>query len=370
MRRRSRPSRKTNPRPRSGGGAGTAFEAEVLPGLEPYARAEIEAAGGQVDRVGEGEIGFTSERWDALSRLRRTVAVYRRLRFDVPRPKSLLGDRDFRRIVAALTEVRNRSDEPFRGFRFGAAGSDSPVFQRLASALQDATGLGHDPDGGELLIRVRPAESGGRGWEVLPRLTPRPLSARSWRVCNRPGGLNATAAVAAHDVALDGLRGAPGNVRYLNAMCGSGTLAIEWCLRDVRARAVAVDLAADAVGCTLENAQAARVRDRLEAFPADVTALPADVGTFDVATADVPWGDAVGSHDANERLYPAFLSEMDRVLAPNGVLVVVTHDVALFEAVLERSPAWRFDRMLRVSHSGHWPRIYRLTRLGGARSAS
>lgn len=359
----SRPRRKETSPPSERGGEGDApFEAEVLPGLEPHARAEIEAAGGVVDRLGEGEIGFHASRWAPLYRLRRVVAVYRRLAFDVPRPRSLLGDEDFRRLTAGVEEVRARSREPFEGFRFGAAGSDSPVFRRLAEAVEAATGLAHRPEDGELLIRVRPAEQPARGWEVLPRLTPRPLSTRSWRVCNRPGGLNATLAVAMHDVALRSMDAPPPGLRYLNAMCGSGTLAIEWGLRDATATATAVDLDAAAVRCAAENVSAADLDARVFVGTGDATALgPAD-GTYDVVTADVPWGDAVGSHDDNERLYPAFLEAAARVVASDGVLVVLTHDVRLFEAVLERAKGWRADDVVRVAHGGHWPRIFRLVR--------
>jgi hypothetical protein len=152
----------------------------VLPGLESFARVEIAAAGGTIERVESGAIAFTTAHWSPLYHLRRTVAVYRRVAFDVPRPKSFLGDEHFRRLVAEIAEVRSRSEDPFEGFRIGAAGSDSPVFQRLIGALEEATGLRHDADAGELLVRFKPSAAGG--WEVLPRLTPRPLSARSWRV--------------------------------------------------------------------------------------------------------------------------------------------------------------------------------------------
>lgn len=342
----------------------------MLPGLEPFARAEIEAAGGRVSRVGSGEIAFAADAPSRLHDLRRTVAVYRRLAFDVPRPKALLGDRDFRTLIAGIEEVRAGSSEPFAGFRFGAAGSDSKVFQRLAAAIERATGLAFDEEEGELLLRVRPAEGDAEGWEVLPRLTPRPLSAREWRVCNLAGGLNATLAVAMHDVALDGRDAARTPLRYLNAMCGSGTLLIEWRRGGGRGRAVGCDNAPEAVACTHENAAAAGVARDAEVLHADATQVPAADGSFDLITADVPWGDAVGSHDSNEALYPAFLDEAARLLVPDGVLVALTHEVQLFERLLGAHPAWRLDRVVKAFHGGHWPRMYRLVRAEDASTTS
>lgn len=343
----------------------TRFEAEVLPGLEPFARKEIEASGGQIERVESGAVVFSASRWEPWYALRRTVAVYRVVAFEVPRPKSLLGDEHFRRLAAEIEEVRRRAQESFSGFRFSAAGADSPVFQRLAAALEKATGLGHDDESGELLLRIRPATS-GTGWEVLPRLTPRPLSARAWRVCNMAGGLNATLAAAMHDVAVEGADLRRVRVSYLNAMCGSGTLLVEWRAAGATGRAVACDSDPDALSCCRQNVAAAGLQDSLEnsieARLADATALDDPDNAYDVITADVPWGDAVGSHASNAALYPAFLAEAARLLSPDGALVVLTHEIELFEDLLRKSDAWRTDRVVKVFHGGHWPRIYRLVR--------
>lgn len=347
---------------RDGGSA--EFVAEVLPGVEPFAQAELAAAGATVQHVGSGEIAFASASWEPLYRLRRCVAVYRLSTFDVPRPKALLGDRDFRRLIASLDEVRAHSSEPFASFRFGAAGSDSSVFRRLADAIADATDLLYDAEAGELLVRVRPASDGGSGWHVLQRLTPRPLSARAWRVCNMAGGLNATLAAALHDLALAGVDPGRADLRYLNAMCGSGTLLVEWRLAGARGAAVGCDVAPEAVVCTHENAGAAGIAGVVEVRHEDATHLDAADESFDLVTSDLPWGDAVGSHGGNRTLYPAFLDEASRLLAPDGILTVLTHEIQLFEELLRDRPAWRVDRVVRVFHGGHWPRMYRLVRNG------
>ncbi len=356
------------PRSRSGGRrrpqaappserAAALFEAEVLPGLAPFVRDELAALPrpSVIEVVASNAVRFRSESWAELYGLRRAVAVYRVLDFAVPRPKALLGDEHFRRLTAAITEVRQRAPSPFAHFRFGAAGRDSSVFRRLAAALEEATGLGHDPDQGALLLRVRPASS-GPAWQVLVRITPRPLSARPWRVCNLVGGLNATAAVAMND-----LLGRPRHGRYLNAMCGSGTLLIERSPEASGSGLVGCDLDPTALACCRQNLEAAGI-EGVELLTADAVSLPLPGGGFDTVAADLPWGDAVGSHRDNARLYPAFLSEMARVTAADARLVVLTHELELFASILAAQTVWRQRQRVQIYHGGHHPVMALLTK--------
>lgn len=287
--------------------------------------------------------------------LRLAAAVYRRLAFAVPRPKALLGDQNLRRLATLLRTVA-APPARFRGFRFAAAGSDSDVFLRLGAALETATGLRFDADGGELLVRVRPVPD-GEGWEVLARLTPRPLSARSWRVCNRAGGLNATLAAAMVRVA-----GVGAGDRYLNLMCGSGTLLVERFLAGPVASITGLDVDPEALACAAANVEAAGAAGACSLVLGDVRQAPLGVRGYDVITADLPWGDAVGSHRDNARLHPALLDAADRLGAPGVRLALLTHELRLFEKVLRGQDRWRVTRQLQVAHGGHHPRLYLLKR--------
>ncbi len=328
--------------------------AETLAGLEGLAREELERLRGvRVLSETPGEVRFTYG-GDAkrLRGLRTVVAVYLALHFDVPRPKALLGHQHLTRLVETLRKV-NHADQ-FTSFRFGAAGSDSAVFARLAAALESSLNLPYDAQTGDLLLRVRPARG---SWEVLIRLTPRPLSARDWRVCNRAGGLNATLAAAMVEVA-----GARSDDRFLNAMCGSGTLLIERRLAGKAARLVGVDNDAEALGCAQANVLKSGFQGDIDLLKGDATQLTFSGDSFDVMVADVPWGDAVGSHRENASLYPSLLTELARVGTANARCVILTHDIKLFERVLGEQSAWRLVEGVRVAHSGHHPRMYGLER--------
>lgn len=348
---------------------GETFEAEVLPGLAPFAAAELDAtgradvAGPRGDPARTDAVAFVWRGPRApLDALRTVTSVQRLLRFDVPRPKALLGDAQLREVRAELRRVVADASAPFHGLRLEAAGRDTPVMRRLRGALAEAAGVPDDPDRGDLQVRVRPGRGGARGdagragWEVLIRTTPRPLSARSWRVANLPGGLNACVAAAA----WRWLGHAPED-RVLNAMCGSGTLLIERALAGPAARRVGIDVDADALTAARANLVAAGVDAELHG--ADATATPFADASFDVVATDPPWGDAVGNVRELERLYAALLRESARLTVPGGRLLIVTHALKAFDAALdEAGEAWRREGSLRVFHGGHRPALHRLRR--------
>ena len=324
------------------------LELEFLPGLESFVQAELKNYSVQsIQQRNQETLRFVYA-GDAkkLFSLRRAVALYSVLEFSIPRPKALLGDEHLRRLVQAIEDVKAlHPKNAFTSFRFSAAGSDSSVFQKLAETLSHRLQLPYDAKEGNLLLVIRPSE---KGWEVALRLTPRPLSARNWRVCNLEGGLNATLAVIMNDLAEVKLTDC-----YLNAMCGSGTLLIEM---GKAAKLVGVDISKKALACTEQNIKASGVKG-VDLLEADATQLPFAENSFDAVTADVPWGDAVGSHEGNAKLYPAFLQEMARVTTKDARLVILTHELKLFEKVSTTS-AWQIKAQHRVFHGGHYPNIY------------
>nr|WP_221277124.1 methyltransferase domain-containing protein [Deinobacterium chartae] len=324
-----------------------------MPGLEPFLKAELQRLPGSVRIFGGSEdalrLGYSGRPRD-LHRLRTATAVFRRHTFAVPRPKALMGHQVFQELLAFLDEVRQEAD--FGSFRFDAAGRESSTFLRLGEELERATGMRFDPEEGELLMRLRPR--GEEAWEMLARTTPRPLSARPWRVRNMSGGLNAAVAVAM--LRMAGVRPTD---RVLNAMCGSGTLLVERALMGEAERIVGVDIDPEALEMARENLAAAKRQGQVELRLEDATALADREGSYDVIVADVPWGDAIGEHAANAQLYRDFLEEAWRVGSKAVRLVVLTHELRLFEGILEAS-RWRLDREVQVFHGGHRPKMYLL----------
>ncbi|HET8986218.1 MAG TPA: methyltransferase [Trueperaceae bacterium] len=347
---------------------GDRYFAEVVSGIEDMAVVELAELGGVGVEPGDGGLRLRHPRPAALMEAGMVAAVYRELRFDVPRPKALLGDAAARQLTAAVSEVAHAARPSMRSFRLAAAGSDSSVFRRLAAVIQTTTSLREDQVDGELLVRVRPYREGvSSGWEALVRLTSRPLSTRAWRVCNRPGGLNATVAVALNEMLGLDRRGG-----YLNLMCGSGTLLVERALAGPHGRLVGVDIDQEALECTATNLAAAGVGQGAELVTADIAdptverrlreAAGSD-GGFAAIAADVPWGDAVGSHAANLGLHRSASRLAAGLLARGGRFGVVSHEVRLLRQVFELDPLWRVVSRRQVAHGGHNPVVLVLERV-------
>jgi tRNA (guanine6-N2)-methyltransferase len=336
-------------------------ECEVLPGLEGFLARELRhRLAGRVYGIadsGRASLRFTfrGPLADLLS-LRIAQAAFLVLEFAGHRPTTLLGDQNLRRLTAAVEVVRRlHPPDAFSGFRFSAAGRDSTTFRRLAEALAEQTGLHYQPDNGELLIRIRPAPQGG--WQTLVRLSPRPLATRQWRVHNLPGALNATIAAAMVE-----LTNPKAQDRFLNLMCGSGTLIVERLLRGPAAEVVGCDENEQALAAARANLEAAGLGGQARLLRTDATQTGLPASHFDAICVDPPYGNLVGSHRQNLLLYPSLLQEAARLAVPGAALVMVTHELRLLESCLRESPAWELERSARVFQSGQRPGIYLLRR--------
>ncbi len=348
------PAKLTTPR--------AALECEVLPGLEPFCAAEVRRVLGRQAKVTaaatRGAVRFS---WPgplrALLGLRTAVAAY--LLASVPgrRPSTLLGDTTLFDHVETVRRLHPPGS--FRSFRLSAPGSDSAALRRRRQELTERTGLGHDPDEGELYLRIR-RDATHDGWDLLTRLSPRPLSARAWRVVNLPGSLNATIAAAMVELS----RPRPDD-RLLNLMCGSGTILVERLARGRAALAAGCDLDPAALAASGANVAAAGMARSVALARMDAIALGFREACFDVLLADLPYGHRMGSHQDNAALYPAVLAEAARVTRPGGALLTVTHELRLFERCLEaHTRHWRVERAVQVYQKGHHPIVYLLRRTG------
>lgn len=342
-------------------------EAEVVEGLEDIARREIaihldnrvELKAGPQGKPLPGLVRFNyTGGLRALLRLRTVQAVYTVHRFAVPRPKALLGDQHFRRLLAEIDAIKAAHPAgSFQTLHIDAAGADSAVMLRLRQELAQRSGLKPDPEEGDLLLRLRRSPGGGESWDALLRISPRPLATRPWRVCNMEGALNATIA---HAMILM-TDPTPYDV-FLNLGCGSGTLLIERLAYSAAKQAIGCDLNPEVLACARRNVEAAGAVDRCQLEPWDVRALPLPEGSVDALSADLPFGHLVGSHEENLALYPALLAEAGRVARRGALFVAITHEVRLMESLLAESAQWETLAAIRVAQGGLNPRIFVLRR--------
>lgn len=337
----------------------------MLEGLERFAHAELEQRVGMrirflpAARPGTLRFSYGGD-LAALLGLRSVVALYLVRRFDVPRPKALLGNQQFGELLEAIDAALGlAAPGAYETLRLSAAGEDLAVLARLKGQLAERLGLAVAADEGDLLLRLR-RSAWEPGWEVLVRLTPRPLSVRPWRVCNLPGSLNATLAHAMMALTAP----APSDV-VLNVACGSGTLLIERLALSKARQAIGCDIDASVLACAAENVRAAGfARDvRLERW--DAGELPLPDGHVDVICADLPFGQLVGSHRENEALYPRIFAEAARVARPGARMALLTHELRLLERVAERfADEWEPQELIRVRSGGMTPAVALYRRTG------
>lgn len=324
-------------------------ELTFLPGLRDVVADELAPFARRIRPVREDAVLCSAPNLSALLNLRTVVAPFLVNTFEVPRPKSLLSGEYFPVITDSISIARQLS--PMRTFRIEAAGSDSPVFRRIAAQLHEATGLTEVFAEGDCVIRFRRAVEGA-GWDVLVRLSRRPLSVRDWRVRGHSAAVNATIAAA-----MVRLSEPKPTDRVANLMCGSGTILIERLLAGPVKSAVGVDIDPAAIAAAAENSAGFDV----ELHTADIADWTG--GPFDVIFADPPWGDKTGSHETNEALHDLLLRKACDVQATR--LVVLTHEIRIMQRCLRRAEFWAVRKELRVFAKGHHPRIYVLERRSG-----
>jgi tRNA (guanine6-N2)-methyltransferase len=340
-------------------------ECDALPGLEGLLAREVRRSfRGRTGRLidsGRASLRFTFEGplGDLLG-LRIAQAAYVGLTFRGRRPAALLGHQNLNDLLERIKTVRGlHPPGTFESFRFGAAGRDSSTFRRLAGELEAQTNLRHDPDDGELLIRIRqrdPADD--EGWEALVRLSPRPLAARSWRVRSFGGALNATIGAAMVDLTQP----RPED-HFIDLMCGSGTLLVERLLRCKLSEAVGCDISREALDAARANLDAASVGLPVRLMETDATLTGLDMARYTALCVDLPSGNQVVSHPENTGLYPALVAEAGRLAAHGARFAAITHEPRLFEACLpDASRTWQLERTVRVSQGGQRPQIFVLRR--------
>ena len=261
--------------------------------------------------------------------------------------------------------------------------ASGPVADRLRRSLRDGALSAID---GAPELRFRVGDLGDARWPLRDQLTD------SWGWVNAPRGWQvnldlvegrllatlgdlhltrrqgrrerlpaATTPVLA--AALVRLAKVPDGGTLLDPFCGAGTNLLRATAMGAPGLLLGSDLRGDAVAQARRNASYRAAP--LVLVRADAARQPWADASVQRVVANLPFGKRVGSHVANQALYPRFLRELDRVLSGDGRAVLLTEDKRLLVETVQRTRGLRIVREATFGSGGGHPTAYVVVRSRG-----
>jgi 23S rRNA G2445 N2-methylase RlmL len=334
--------------------------AMVLPGLEPVAAEEIEKAlGGEVKRTGPGLVVFRAPEVDRdLLRLRTTEDVFLlawgtdKLTYraeDLEKIRRWTAkEADWQTLLRLHHAIRPKpKGKPT--YRLVAQMNGHHGYRRIDARAALAKGLA-----GKLPASWRHAEENASVeiWLTIDeatavcglRLSDRSMRHRTYKHEHLPASLRPT--VAAAMVRLAAAR--PGQL-VLDPLCGAGTILAEQLAVGRPREGPAVRVLGGDLDQTALRTAAANLRRLGEVDLArwDAGLLPLPDAAVDAVISNPPFGKQLGVPEEIGPLYQRVVVELDRVLRPGGVAVLL---VAAFGALKDatRAVRWKSVRQLHV----------------------
>lgn len=146
--------------------------------------------------------------------------------------------------------------------------------------------------------------------------------------------------------------------------CGAGTLLVEAYAYDPGLVLLGSDISTYALKAAFGNQH---LFPGGKLMQADAAHLPVSSESIDRIVSNIPFGKRVGSHAENQKMYPAFLSEVTRALRVDGRCVLLTEDKNLFRQSVEATRGLRILREVKLASGGAHPSAFVLERTRAAR---
>lgn len=266
-------------------------------------------------------------------------------------------------VTADATAVASAVREPFVTLlRDGLSGAEPypyrvecpeignrAAFISALAAQLDSGALLNNPSQYDAELRLVPQQDGTLN--AYCKLYTLPDPRFSYRKRALPASMHpATAACVARYAA--GNLGQKKNPSVLDPFCGSGTLLIEWGKLRPESTLTGIDIAYNALEIAKENIRAANVRAGL--VHKDCTAF-VPRAPYDLILSNLPFGNRVGTHQDNERLYAQLCAMLPEWLASGGVAVLYTMEYTLLHRCLSKQKSLRRIGETRTAAGGLLP---------------
>ncbi|MDO4572101.1 MAG: methyltransferase domain-containing protein, partial [Clostridia bacterium] len=149
--------------------------------------------------------------------------------------------------------------------------------------------------------------------------------------------------------------------RVLDPFAGSGTLLFSMEEAFPCRSLLGVDIAKSAVEAARENAAAGKSRARF--VQQDILRF-APRERVELVVANLPFGNRVGTHESNRRLYAGFLDRLPLLITDGGLALLYTMEYRLLTELIKKRPALRLTDARRTEAGGLLPWLC-LLRLDG-----
>ncbi len=160
------------------------------------------------------------------------------------------------------------------------------------------------------------------------RLSDDRMRQRDYKVAHFPGSLRPSVAAA-----MAFLSEPADDDVVLDPLCGAGTILIERAHLGRYRMLLGGDRDPQALAAARENVGPRYQPIALRQW--DAATLPLKDGEVTRIVTNLPWGRKSGSHPDNRRLYPKLLAEFRRVLAPGGLMVLMTSETRLMRELFQ-----------------------------------
>ena len=185
------------------------------------------------------------------------------------------------------------------------------------------------------------------------RLSDRTMRHREYQSAHLPASLRPSVAAA-----MVFLTTPDASDTFLDPMCGSGTLLAERMLAGTYQQVLGGDIAERHAEIARQNL--AGLGDNWRVSRWDARKLPLASASVDAVATNPPFGKQIGSQQEVERLYPAVLAELARVLKPGGRAVLLSSQYDLLKEMVRQQSGLEIVRGYSIAVLGEWGRIYLL----------
>jgi predicted RNA methylase len=127
--------------------------------------------------------------------------------------------------------------------------------------------------------------------------------------------------------------------RFLDPMCGCGTIPLMAALEWVNLEVMGSDISSDYVACAARNAETLKAANRTKFIVSDMADLEGKGVSADIIAVNPPYGITVRTHDEASKVYDILMEKAFRILSSGGRISIITPYPRIVEKLVSK---WMF----------------------------